>query len=110
MESYPNTIMASWMASTSMFSGSYSIVTVCDFQSPTTSPTPLRRRTAVCTVAIQHDGLRHALLLVLTRQADNLADGFDIVGGPVEKHGYDQYGHNDEYDRSDNALFQCSVH
>ena len=53
MESYPNTIMASWMASTSMFSGSYSIVTVCDFQSPTTSPTPLRRRTAVCTVAIQ---------------------------------------------------------
>jgi len=44
-------------------------------------------------------------LSILARQSNDLADDFGIVGRPVEEHGHDQYGHDDEYDRSNNALF-----
>ena len=54
--------------------------------------------------------MHRPFLVILARQGNDLADHVGIVRRPVQEHGHDQHGRNDEYDRSDNAFLQCSVH
>ncbi len=70
----------------------------------------LARRHRLLPVAIEDNRLHHALLLALARQGHRFADDLVVARRPVEEYGYDQYSHADEYDRSDYALFKCSIH
>ena len=62
------------------------------------------------TIAIQHDFFCGWLRGILARQGNAFDHRPGIIRRPVQEYRHDQYGHNDEYDRSDYAFLQCSIH